>query len=60
MELMSESVGILLVLPVSDLVNASVQRNAEKLFISAHLLLIGDAALFVFIITVSFMYLSGF
>ncbi len=31
MELMSESVGILLVLPVSDLGNAAVQRNAEKL-----------------------------
>lgn len=31
MELMSESVGILLVLPVSDLGNAAVQRNVEKL-----------------------------
>lgn len=31
MELMSESVGILLVLPVSDLGHAAVQRNAGKL-----------------------------
>lgn len=31
MELMSESVGILLVLLVSDLGHAAVQRNAEKL-----------------------------
>lgn len=31
MELMSESVGILLVLPVSDLGDAAVQRNAGKL-----------------------------
>lgn len=33
MELMSKSVGIFIVLPVSDLGNAAVQRNADKLYV---------------------------
>lgn len=60
MELMSESVGILLILLVSDLGKPCRGMQKNCVFISAHLPLIGYETLFVFLITVCFMYLSGF
>lgn len=45
MELMSESVGILSILPVNDWDNAAVlKKQTNCMFVSAHLLLIGDEA----------------